>query len=134
MSIFEKAARAKLRFPSTVGDLTPEQLWDLPLQSRGDRPDLDTLARDAYTQLKEIGEISFVDDRPDPRKAELELQLEIVKHVIESKKADWAVAAKAAENAERKRKLLAALSAKEEGELAGMSREEIEAEIAKIAA
>lgn len=132
MNIFERATRAGLRFPSTVGDLTTEQLWQLPLKTRSNKPDLDSTARVIYQELKGIDETSFVDDRPDPRRDELELMLEIIKHVIESKKADAARAEKAAETAERKRKLLDALASKDDQALAGMSREEIEAEIAKL--
>jgi hypothetical protein len=134
MNIFERAARGKLRFPSGVGMLMAEQLWDLPLTSRKSGADLDSTARAIFTELKSLEEGSFVKVTPDPRKTDLELQLEIVKFVIADKIAAAERAQKAAENAERKRKLLAALSAKQEAELIGMSKEEIEAEIAKIAA
>lgn len=134
MNIFERASRAKLRFPSSVGDLTSEQLWDLPLTAtKGSRPDLDGVARAVlHTELKSIEEGSFVNVAPDPRKTELELKLEIVKHVIASKLADAAAAAKRTETAERKRKLLAALASKEEQALSGMTKEQLEAEIAAL--
>jgi hypothetical protein len=132
MNIFERASRAKLRFASDVGELTTEQLWDLPLIGKGGRPDLDTVARTVNTELKSIVEGSFVETTPDPRKTELELKLEVVKHIIASKIAAQEIAKKAAETAERKRKLLSALANKEEQTLAGMSKEEIEAEIAKL--
>ena len=35
MNLFEIASRKKLRIPTTKGDLTVEQLWDLPLKSTG---------------------------------------------------------------------------------------------------
>lgn len=132
MNIFERASRGKLRFESSVGDLTAEQLWDLPLTAKGDRPDLDKLARGVNSELKGLEEGSFVQITPDPRKTELELKLEILKHVIESKLADKARAEKAAENAERKRRLMAILATKEDEALAGKTKEEIEAEIAKL--
>lgn len=132
MDIFERASRAKLRFASPVGDLTTEQMWDLPLTAKGERPNLDAIARAVHGELKSIEEGSFVVSTPDPRKTELELKLDILKRVIASKLAAKAAAEKAAENAERKRKLLAALASKEEEALAGMSREQIEAEIAKL--
>lgn len=134
MNMFERAARAKLRFASSVGDLTAEQMWDLPLTAKGERPDLDKLARAVNTELKSLEEGSFVNLSPDPRKTDLELKLDILKHVIASKLADKATAEKAAENAERKRKLLHALASKEEAELSGMSKDQIEAEIAKLVA
>ena len=52
--------------------------------------------------------------RPDPRKGDLETRLEILKHIIKVKLDDKAAAEKAAADAERKRKLLNALSNKEE--------------------
>jgi hypothetical protein len=131
-SLFEKAAREKLRFPSSIGELSVEQIWDLPLTSKSDRPSLDVIARAAYAELKMVDEVSFVDTNPDPRKETLTLQLEIVKHVIAAKMDERNVAKRAADTAERKRKLLSALASKEDQELAGMSREQIETEIAKL--
>lgn len=132
MNIFERASRAKLRFESSVGLLLTEQLWDLPLVAKGDRPDLDRLSRGINHELRSLAEESFVNLKPDPRKDDLQLQLDILKHVIDAKLTAKAAAEKAAENAERKRKLLSALASKEEAELSGMTREQIEAEIAKI--
>lgn len=133
MDIFETATREKLRFNSTIGLLSVEQIWDLPLVAKGERPNLDAIAREVSRSLRELGEESFVELKPDPRKSTFELQLAILKHVIAAKLAIKAAAEKAAENAERKRKLLAALSSKEEAELVSMTKEQIEAEIAKLA-
>lgn len=36
MNMFEFATRSKLRFTSARGELTAEQLWDVPLRSRDD--------------------------------------------------------------------------------------------------
>jgi hypothetical protein len=135
MSIFERASRERLRFASSIGDLTTEQLWDLPLTAKSaDRPDLDKLARAVHSELKSLEEGSFVTLKPDPRKIDLELKLDILKRIIEVKLADKAAAEKAAQDAERKRKLLAALASKEEAELTGMTKEQLEAEIAKLGA
>jgi hypothetical protein len=133
MSIFEQASRQALRFASSVGDLTTEQLWDLPLVSKTGRSNLDSMARAFHSELKGLEEVSFVDTKPDPRKAELELQFEIVKHVIAVKLADRDAAKKAAEDAEKKQRLMAALSAKQDATLTTMSEEEIKAELAKLA-
>ena len=132
MNIFERAARGKLRFESPVGDLTAEQLFDLPLTAKGERANLDSIARAVNRELKDIVDGSFVEVKPDPRKTDLELRLDILKHVIEAKQAEKAAAEARAANAERKRKLLDALAAKDDQALAGMSREEIQAEIAKL--
>jgi hypothetical protein len=132
MDIFERASRSKLRFETSVGNLTTEQLWDLPLTVRGDRPDLDRIARTANAELKSLDEGSFVNLIPDPRRVDCELRLEIAKHIIAIKIADANAAKKALETAVRKRKLIDALAAKDDATLINMSREDIEAEIAKL--
>lgn len=133
MNIFERAVRTKLRFPSPVGDLTTEQVWELNLTSKtANHPCLDSLARSAHSDLKEIEEGSFVEVKPDPRKTVLELRLDILKHIIQAKLDLKAENERAAENAERKRRLLAALNVKEEAELTNMSKEDLEKEIAKL--
>lgn len=131
MDIFEQAARAKLRFPSKVGDLTAEQLWDLPLTSKNG-VDLDTLARAANGGLKELDEGSFVSLKPDPRRAPYELRLDILKRII-AVKLDEAKAAEAAvAKAEKKRKILAALESREAADLAGKSKEDLIKELAEL--
>jgi len=54
MNIFERAARAKVRFSSAVGELTTEQLFDLPLTATGNRLSLDAVARDIYRGAQEV--------------------------------------------------------------------------------
>ena len=132
MSIFEQASRQGLRFESTVGDLTTEQLWDLPLTSKNGRPNLDAMARALHSELKGLEEVSFVDTKPDPRKAKLELQFAIVKHIIDTKLAERDAAKNAAENAEQKQRLMAALSAKQDAALTAMSEDEIKERLAKL--
>jgi len=134
MNIFEQATKQGLRFPSIVGELSTEQLWDLPLTSRSltERPpSLDAIARAVHAELKDKEEVSFVDIKPDPRKAELELQLEILKHIIQVKKDERDAAKRAVENAERRKMLTAALASKQEASLLAMSEEELRAELAK---
>lgn len=134
MEIFEKATRKKLRFETPNGDLTTEQLWDLPLTAVGDRANLDALARATNAELKDIAEGSFVEVKPNPRKDDLSLKLDILKHVIGVRLAERDAATKAAENAERRKRLMAALADKEAQSLAGMSAEEIRAELDKLEA
>lgn len=128
---FESASRSKLRFPSPVGELTTEQLWDLPLLSaRG--MCLDNIARAVNANLKAVTEDSFVSTKPDPRKAVFELQLEIVKHIIAVKQDEAAKAKDRAARAEQRRKLLDALAVKEEQEIGAKSKEDILKELAEL--
>lgn len=132
MNIFERASRNQLRFATDRGELTTEQLWQLPLTARGGKLDLDTLAQAIALQLRDMDAGSFVKKEPNQAKIDMELRLEILKHIIESKLADEKRAEETAVRAERKRKLLAALNNQEDAALASMSRAEIEAEIAKL--
>lgn len=138
MDKFELASRNKLRFPSPVGELTTEQLWDLPLLApslqRARAGDLDTVARTINANLKAVTEESFVSVKPNPAKAAYELQLEIVKHIIAVKQEEAAKAKDRAEKAEKRRKLLDALAQKEEQELGAKSKDEILKELADLEA
>lgn len=75
MDIFEKASRLKLRFTTTKGLLSTEDLWDLSLTS------LDTIAKAVNKRLKEENEESFITTRSKSN-SELELSLDILKHII----------------------------------------------------
>ncbi|WLR90919.1 hypothetical protein [Shinella zoogloeoides] len=128
-NIFETASRKKFRFASAKGDLTAEQLWDLPLlittPTREIKADLNSVAQTIATELKAAGEGSFVAVSPNPKVGELETKLEVVKHIIGVKQAEIAAAAKRSEKNEERRRLVEALSRKESEEIANMSREEI---------
>jgi len=60
MSLFETASKNKLRFSSIKGNLTTEDLWDLPLTSKSGRICLDNIAKQLYKELKDSTEESFV--------------------------------------------------------------------------
>ena len=78
MSNFEQASRLKLRFTTTKGQLSVEDLWELSLDS------LDTIAKAVNRQLKASEEDSFVKVRTRTN-TEDTLRLEILKRVIEVK-------------------------------------------------
>jgi hypothetical protein len=124
-SMFEVATRKKLRFDSTRGLLTVEQLWDVPLRSRDDF-NLDTVAKAANKALKDVSEESFVSTRRSPQQGQLELALDIVKYVIETKLSEEDAAKNRADAAKEKEKLLNILAQKEDEELAGLSKKQIE--------
>ena len=69
--IYKFAAQNVLRFPSAKGNLTVEQLFQLPLKSQTGA-DLDTVARGINAQLKTTTEESFVEDATaDPQRQRL---------------------------------------------------------------
>lgn len=131
MNIFERAVRAKLRFETTRGALSTEQLLDMPLTAR-DGFSLDETAQAVAARLEAVQTKSFVKVTPNKVAAENELRLEILKHVIESKLADQKAAETRVANEERRRQLLDALAAKEGEELAGMDKKSILKELEKL--
>lgn len=136
-NIFEKAARKKVRFPTVRGELTVEQLWDVPLTAapaptRDVKFDLDTIARTINSDLKSVSEESFVNTKVDPRKEVYELQLEIVKHIIAVKIAEHEAAKKKAQNAEKRRAIVEAIAARESTDLASKSKDDLLKELAAL--
>ncbi len=131
MNIFELASRQKLRFPSTKGDLTTEQLWDLPLTSRTGC-DLDSVAKVVNQYLKGVSEESFVAVKVSPAKAGHELRLEIVKHIIAVKLASADDAKKRSENAAERELLTGILHEKNNEALKALTPEEIQARLSKL--
>jgi uncharacterized small protein (DUF1192 family) len=130
-NIFEYATRNKLRFPSMRGELTLEQLWDVPLRSRDDF-NLNAVAKAASKAWKDISEESFVETAKTPQHTRLETALEVVKHIIGVKIADETAAKKRAENRAEKEKLLEILAEKQAGKLSELTVEEIQKRIAAL--
>lgn len=125
MNIFETASRQKLRFETSKGLLSLEDLWDLPLTSATGKVCLDGIALDLHQQLKSTSDVvSFVDETAATNPV-LQLRFDLVKHVIDQRKKENADAAAAKTRAETKQKLLAALSKKQENAIDAMSEEDL---------
>lgn len=130
-NLFKYAAISKLRFPSVRGDLTVEQLWDLPLESKTGF-DLDSVAKAVNKDLKSQAEESFVATTSNPAKGQLEAKLEIVKEVIADKIAASEARRLASARSAERQKLLDILHSKKVDELQGMSVEELEKRISEL--
>ena len=131
MNIFEYAARSKIRFQSTKGELTVEQLWDVPLRSRDDF-NLNAVAKAANKAWKDISEESFVETTKTPEHIRRETALEIVKYVIDTKLAEENLAKLRADNKIEKEKLLEILAEKQDGKLSELSEKELRRRIAAL--
>ena len=126
--IFEYATRNKLRFASTRGDLSVEQLWDVPLRSKDDF-NLNVVAKTVNKALKDASEDNFVETTRSSLQVKLEFALEAVQHVIEVKLDDERAAKKRAENKLEREKLLAILVEKQDGKLSELSENELKKRI-----
>ena len=125
---FEYAARYKIRFASPRGELSVEHLWDVPLRSRDDF-NLNTIAKASNKALKDATEESFVESTRTALHVPLEVALDLVKHVIETKINDEELAKKRADNRVEREKLLAILAEKQTGKLSALTEEELKKRI-----
>lgn len=125
--MFEKASRLKLRFETTRGFLTTEDLWDLNLTS------LDDLAIAINKKLKEESQESFITDRSSKNDI-LELKLNILKHIIEVKLKEKEDKKHRAERAAELTRLKDILASKKDEELRASSVDELKKRIAELEA
>ena len=84
MNLFKEALAQKLRFKTIRGNISIEELWDIPLTSKNGFS-LNDIAKDIYLELKQEVEIDFVGGATSEN-SEGNLKLEIVKEIIKDKK------------------------------------------------
>jgi hypothetical protein len=124
---FIAATRQKLRFDSARGQLTVEDLWELPLTSSvPGKPNLDDIAKALHRTLKETDDVSFVTPAAKADTSN-QLRFEIVKQVIAVKLIECDEASAAAVKREQKGRILELLAKKQDDTLAGKSEEELRA-------
>jgi len=131
-NIFEYATRSKLRFASVRGELSVEQLWDVPLRSSRDDFNLNAIAKATSKALKEISEDNFVETSKTTEHTRREAALDTVKYVIEVKLAEETAATTRAAKKQEREKLLAILAEKQDGKLSELSEKELQKRIAAL--
>lgn len=130
--MFEKAFRMKLRFDSPQGQLTVEDLFDLPLTAKtANRANLDDIACTLHAALQDSSPVSFVEEKSSKNET-LELKFEIVKYIIAVRKQENEAKLKLVEKREQKQQLLALLNEKENEALRNLSVEEIRKRIEEL--
>lgn len=129
--LFMLATQRAYRFSSPRGELTTEQLWQLPLSHKSGF-DLDNVAKLAAAELRDLTTESFVAPVTTPGKTDATNKLEIIKAIIASKLEAQATAKKQAQRAEERRKLLDALADKEQAELSSASKEDLLRKLAEL--
>jgi hypothetical protein len=126
--MYKKAAQLKLRFDTSKGQLTTEDLFDLPLSSTTGRVNLNDIAKALHKRLKDAADVDFVDTvkRSDTLD---QLKFDIVRDVIAVRVTERDAAALAAANKERKQNIMAIIEQKKGEALSAKSLEELEAEL-----
>lgn len=122
--MFEKLSRRKARFETPQGYLCVEDLWDLPLIASAGRANLDDIAKSLNQKLKASETESFVRKNPIVDET-LQLQFDVVKHIINVKLKEQEEAELRLLNKEKKQKLLSIIASKENEQLMGSSLEEL---------
>lgn len=133
VAAFAAAARQKVRFETSKGDLALEDLYDLPLTSMTGKVNLDGIAKGLAQELKEAEtQTSFVDPSDTGASAETQLKFDLVRHVISEKVEERNAARDAQERKEKKQKLLELIAKKKDQELEGKSLEELTAMVSEL--
>ena len=129
LNIFEYAAKNKLRFATERGLLTAEDLFDIKLSNQAG-PSLDKIAISLDEELSKT-EKSFV-KKVTPQNKELQIKLDIVKHVISVKQDQEEQKVAAAARATQRRILQEAIAKKKLEAIDNADLASLEAELAKI--
>lgn len=122
-TMFEAAVRQKLRFDSKVGQLSVEDLWDLPLTSTT-KVNLDQIAIALNAQLKSTEE-SFVTG--SAKDATTQLRFDIVRHVITVRMRENSEKVEAVQKRQKREQLDELIARKQTGALESLSVEQLEA-------
>ena len=117
-NMFEVATRTKMRFPFK-GMISVEDLWDLSVQN------LDKVFKTLNSQRKEAQEESLLNVRSSENEV-LDTQIEIVKYIVNVKLEEQAARVKAAENKEKKQKIMALMAKKDDEAMENMGKEELQ--------
>lgn len=131
INLFLLASRKKFRFPSEKGELTVEQLWDIPLTSRSGFS-VNNIAIEVNRELRSLEEDSFVETSRNPRRDTLRSMLELLKIVISVRQEEAQRASAAAERATKRQKIMEAIEAKEQEELGSVSLDDLKLQLAAL--
>lgn len=124
--MYKQASKMGLRFQTSAGPLTVEQLWQLPLSS------LTNAIKAAKKVLVKDNDddLSFLEDNKTVNAVD-QLRFDILKDVYVTKKAEAEALRTAADTKAHNQKILALIAEKKEDSLRNMSAEELEKLIIK---
>lgn len=117
-NIFEYATRNKVRF-SFRGMISVEDLWDLSLTN------LDSIYKELNKQSKQSEEESLLNIKTQEDEL-LNVQIEIVKHIVSVKLAEKEAREKASAKKAQKQKIMSIIAAKQDEALQNSSIDELQ--------
>lgn len=123
-NIFEYATRNKVRFPYK-GSVSVEDLWDLSVT------ELDKVFKTLNSQSRQSQEESLLNTKSKEDEI-IDIQIDIVKHIVTVKLAEKEAREKAAENKAKKQKIMAIMAARDEKALENASDEDLQKMLAEL--
>lgn len=123
-NMFELATRGKMRFPFK-GNISVEDLWDLSVEN------LDSVFKTLNSQVKKAKEESLLNTRSEADKL-LDVQIEIVKYIVNVKLEEDNKRKKAREQRELRQKLLEIKAQKQDASLKDKTEAELDAMLAEL--
>ena len=122
-NIFEQITRKGLTFSTVKGNISVQELWQLPLKGRNGF-DLDTVSRDLLSKVKASSEESLV-ETVNNVDSDDELRLEVLKVVVNTLKTEQEARVNAEQARSHNEKIDQLIARKQEQELEGKSVEEL---------
>lgn len=117
--MWKEAIRLKMRFSTSRGPLTIEQLWDLSLE------ELDALAVELKKQYDESGAKSYLKKKSSKDK-QVKLAFDIVLDILETKVEDAENDKNALETKEHNQKIMSLIAKKKDEKLESLDIDELE--------
>ena len=131
-NIFAEATRKKVRFTTNVGNISVEDLWDLPLNTtKKDGIDLDSVSQIVLDEQEGSKRKSLINPRSE-KNSLIDLKIEILTHIIDVKTQEKEAKELEAVNKEKLEKLKAIREKKQDQSLENLSLEDIDKEIAAL--
>lgn len=123
MNIFEAATKKKLRINTIKGNLSIEQLWDVPMSN--DQFSLDLIAQELYKRINKEANKSFVTDESIINEND-KLRFDLVLHIIKVRKEELNRAKNAALIKAKKQRIMEAIKQKENEQFNEVSLDELQ--------
>ncbi len=124
--VFQEASRKKVRFKSSLGNLSTEDLWSLPLVSKNRDANLNDIAKRLSKAMRELDEDNFVTEMTnDDKLSELKLKFKVVTSIITCKEEENENRKRLAEAKEKKSKILDIIKTKQDKDLEKLSIKEL---------
>lgn len=123
--MFEQAVRMKLRFATTKGMLSVEDLWDLTITA------LNAIAVSLNKELKAVNEESFLDEGNKVDEV-TRLKFNISLHILKTKQAEKKARADDTIKKAKRQKILGIMAAKKDEALEAMSESELQKQLDEL--